>query len=288
MKLSSDDLMVVLALCREGTLERAGQFLSRDASSVFRAIKRIEAKVGSPLFERSKAGFQPFPVAEELAGKGRSISAALSEADAICSEIGDVQSGKLRVTTTDVLLEHVILPNMGALRQMMPQLSVQFSISNQVMQLWERGFDLAIRPSSNPPDQLLGQCLKRFGYVAACATDYEQSAQAQRGDFSKLNWLVPGGALKQHPIRKGLAEQLKSAASILSFDSMNLMLEGVHLGLGVAVIPDLAPLTRGLVRLDMPMAQDSTELWSLYHPSNRGNLLLQGFTKFVKTALAET
>ena len=78
MKLSSDDLLVILALCRQRTLERAGRFLERDISSVFRAINRIEAKANVPLFERSKSGFHPLPAAEELAEKGREISEALS------------------------------------------------------------------------------------------------------------------------------------------------------------------------------------------------------------------
>lgn len=285
MKLSSDDLLVILALCRQRTLERAGRFLERDTSSVFRAINRIEAKANVPLFERSKSGFHPLPAAEELAEKGREISEALSEAGAICADLGNERTGRLRVTTTDVLLEHVILPNMGILREKLPHMNIEFSTGNQFAQLWERGFDVAVRPSTKPPEHLLGQFLAKLEYVTVCAPGYRLADDARNGFLSSIDWLVPGGTLTQHPVRKWFAGHVTTNGSVASFDSMNLMIQAVRQGLGVAVIPDLAPLTEGLVRINSVCVDETSEIWCLYHPSNRGNPLVQAFSRFIKRAL---
>lgn len=286
MKLSSDDLLVILALCRERTLERAGRFLERDTSSVFRAINRIESKANALLFERSKSGFRPFPVAEELADKGREISEALSEAGAICADLGNERKGRLRVTTTDVLLEHVILPNMRVLWEKLPHLKIEFSTSNQFAQLWERGFDVAVRPSTKPSDYLLGQFVAKLEYVMVCAPSYHLADDARNGALSTVDWLVPGGALLQHPVRKWFSANVTSNGSVASFDSMNLMFQAVRQGLGVAVIPNLAPLTEGLVQIQCVDINEASEIWCLYHPSNRGNPLVQAFCKLIKQALS--
>lgn len=284
MKLTSDDLMVVLALCRERTLERAGLFLDRDVSSVFRAIKRIEAKVGAPLFSRSKTGFEPFPAAAELAERGREISESLSHADQICSGLEEHLSGRLRITTTDVLLEHFILPNLAQFRREAPQIEIEFSTSNQFAKLWERGFDLAVRPSANPPDQLLGQFLTRLGYVAVGGPGYMTAdPNRQPGD---LDWLIPGSGLAQHLIRKWFARNDVPNASVTSFDSMNLMIKAVREDLGVSLLPDLPALTEGLVKIEGLEVAETSEIWCLYHPSNRGNPLIQAFVKFMKRAMA--
>lgn len=281
MKLSSEDLMIVLALCREQTLERSAHFLDKDVSSVFRAIKRIEKKVGTPLFERSKLGFHPSPAAEELAEKGSEISDALSAAHVICSELGGPLSGRLRVTTTDLLLEYYILPNLADFRREFPNINIDFSTSNQFAKLWERGFDIAVRPSANPPEQLLGQFVKQIEYVAVCGAKYPLSEVAP----DRFDWLVPGSSLAQHPIRRWVSNNIPESASITSFDSMNLMVTAVHANLGVAFVPNLKSLTNGLVQLERLEIDEVSEIWCLYHPSNRGNPLVQAFNQFMKRTL---
>ncbi|WP_291732009.1 LysR family transcriptional regulator [Leisingera sp. F5] len=283
MKLTSDDLLVILALCRERTLDRAGRFLDRDVSSVFRAIKRIGTKAGAPLFSRSKTGFHPFPAAEELAEQGREISEALSQAEAICSGLDDQLSGRLRITTTDLLLEHFILPNLAGFRREFPNVDIDFSTSNQFAKLWERGFDLAVRPSANPPEQLMVQFLRRLEYAVVRGRGYKPAQGT--GSGAEFDWLVPGSGLAQHPVRKWFARNAAACASVTSFDSMSLMIQAVRADLGVSLVPDLPALTDGLVRMDGLEVSEFSEIWCLYHPSNRGNPLIQAFSKFMKRTL---
>ncbi|MDO8770964.1 MAG: LysR family transcriptional regulator, partial [Burkholderiaceae bacterium] len=66
-KLSAQDVEVVLALVRAGTLAEAGERLAVDASTVFRSLQRIEKGLGQRLFERSRTGYQPLELAQVLA-----------------------------------------------------------------------------------------------------------------------------------------------------------------------------------------------------------------------------
>ncbi|WP_430624317.1 helix-turn-helix domain-containing protein, partial [Pseudomonas emilianonis] len=49
------DLSLILALVRGGSLARAAALLRVDVSTVFRAVRRLEAALGQTLFEKSRA-----------------------------------------------------------------------------------------------------------------------------------------------------------------------------------------------------------------------------------------
>lgn len=287
MKLSSHELLVILALYREQTLEKASLWLGRDTSSVFRAIKAIEDKVGSPLFTRSKSGFQPLPLTEELAQKGQDISTALSQAESITSELGGSTVGLLRVTTTDVLLDHYILPNLGRFREKYPDVNLAFSTSNQFAKMWERDFDLALRPSSNPPNQLIGHRLRQIDYKLVHARNYASIAEISELNLKGGDWLVPGGSLSQHPIRKWVTENVDAPKTLTSFDSMSALIKAAQSGFGYAVLPNLTSALQSLEIIDAVEIDESSELWCLYHPSKKRNPMVLAFTKFIKELVRE-
>ena len=72
-QLGAAELEVLLAMVRTGTLAAAGERLGVDASTVFRAIQRIERGLGQSLFDRSghravltEAGERLLPAALEV------------------------------------------------------------------------------------------------------------------------------------------------------------------------------------------------------------------------------
>ncbi len=281
MDLNSDDLLVVLALCREGTLEGAATALGKDPSSVFRAIKRIEAKVSQPLFARSRAGFEAFEVATVLAEKGRVISEALSFANNLTSEADGTLRGRLRVTTTDLLLERYILPNLKVFREKFPELELDFTTDNKFSKLWERDVDIAFRPSDTPPEQMIGQKLSGIGYHIAYSADHIWREGVETGDIQRAHWLVPGGEIYQHSSRKWFSANITSPASVTSFDSMCQLVRAVEMGQGVALLPDLKPVI-GKLQISDIAVEINTELWTLYHPSNKNSPRIQAFSQFLR------
>ncbi|MEO6623772.1 MAG: LysR family transcriptional regulator, partial [Burkholderiaceae bacterium] len=74
-KIEASDLGVVLALVRAGTLADAGVRLCVDASTVFRTVQRIEKGLGIRLFERSRSGYLPSELAQQLADHGEQMEA---------------------------------------------------------------------------------------------------------------------------------------------------------------------------------------------------------------------
>ncbi|SFL06310.1 DNA-binding transcriptional regulator, LysR family [Pseudovibrio ascidiaceicola] len=285
MKLSADDLLVVMHLTRERTLENAALALGKDTSSVFRGIKRIEAKVGEPLFTRSRAGFKPLPLGLALCEQAEKIHTGLSAADALLG--GEVVglSGPLRVTTTDLLLQSVIHPHLAAFREAHPNLQLEFNVTNSFENLSERRYDVALRPTSQPPEDMIGMRLGTIDNRLVAAPQYLD--QEQELDYQELTWLIPGDSLQAHPATEWFRDKVSSPTSLIRYDSMSLLADGIRSGLGVGILPDIPTLLDGLRDVGEQPAIYQTDLWLLYHPSNRGNPKITAFDGFVRGALAD-
>src|SRR5215831_12480831 len=109
-RVSAADLEIVLAMVRAGTLAAAGERLGVDASTVFRALRRIEQGLRQALFERSRAGYRATELALALASQAEQVEAAL-EAARSATQAGPAQvAGTVRITTTDTVLHGLVAP----------------------------------------------------------------------------------------------------------------------------------------------------------------------------------
>ena len=92
-ELSPADLRVVLALARRGTLAAAGELLGVDASTVFRALQRVEKGLQQRLFERTRGGYRSSELGAQLARHAERIEAELEAARGVAHLPGQAVSG---------------------------------------------------------------------------------------------------------------------------------------------------------------------------------------------------
>ncbi len=291
-KLSSEDLMVILALSQEGTLEKAGLSLGKDGSSIFRAIKRIETKVGRALFTRSHAGFEPVPGSGQLLESAQLISKELAVINQMLENSSDSLSGELKITTTDLLLHDFITPHLPQFTHQYPEISLLFDSQNSVTKLWERNYDLAIRPSNKPPEQMLGSLIMTLEHQVMAQPCQLQPSQLQEGKLKPdCYWLLLGGEIANHSTVKWWRENFESADNnenkVIYYDSMLQIRNAVMAGLGVGCLPNFpTTLITDKSQTLQSLAQYGqfcpTEIWALYHPTNRQNPKIRAFIDFLK------
>jgi len=110
-RLDYNDLSLILALVRGATLARAAALRRVDVSTVFRAVRRLEAALGQTLFEKSRAGYLPTSPASHLAQQAERAEQALEAARIGGEQGGEVISGTVRLTCTDSVLQGLLLPH---------------------------------------------------------------------------------------------------------------------------------------------------------------------------------
>jgi len=73
-----DNLQILLAISREGSLTQAAHFLGLDQSTAGRRLSQLEAELGVVLFVRSKSGFAPTLSGETAIAHAKKVEASIN------------------------------------------------------------------------------------------------------------------------------------------------------------------------------------------------------------------
>jgi DNA-binding transcriptional LysR family regulator len=260
------DLSLILALVRGGTLARAAALLRVDVSTVFRAVRRLEAALGQTLFEKSRVGYLPTSLASNLAQQAERAEQALEAARIGVEQGGEVISGTVRLTCTDSVLQGLMLPALAQFMPKYPALVLELSTSNDFANLSRRDADIALRLTKNPPEHLVGRCLGRVAYQVCASPDFARE-HAGRG-LAELPWIAPDDFMPDHPTVAWRREHLPGVRPSYRCNSMLSVTELVRAGLGVAALPDFL-LDQSLQPLSPPLEGHDTALWLLTRPDCR-------------------
>jgi len=268
-EIGAPELQVVLALARSGTLSAAGERLGVDASTVFRALQRLERGLGKPLFQRSRTGYLPNELAQALSTQAEQIEAAIEGArSALASEPAQV-AGTVRLTTTDSVLHGLVAPALKTLRQQHPLLDYELHAGNEIASLTRRDADIAVRATKRPPQHLVG---KRLGTLRVAVYAARRGGPRTLADVEagRAAWIAVDDALPEHPSVAWRKRHHPKAVPKLRVNSIITIAEFVALGLGVGILPlFLAEPRSDLRRLSEPLEDAETELWLLTHPEAR-------------------
>jgi DNA-binding transcriptional LysR family regulator len=266
--LGPTDLETVLAMARTGTLARAGERLGVDASTVFRAVQRMEKGLGQRLFERSRAGYRPTELAQELAGHAEQVEAQLEAARSAVQASPRQVSGAVRITTTDTLLHGLIAPALAPLHAAHPLLSFELHAGNELASLTRRDADIAVRATKRPPPHLVGRHVGpiRVALFGARSGPRRWSDSAAQ----QATWIAPDDALPEHPSVLWRKKHYPKAQPAYRVNSILTVMELVALGLGVGLLPMfLAAPRKDLTQLTEVLDECQTELWLLTHTESR-------------------
>ena len=274
-----DDLRVVQAIAEAGSLSGAGRRLGASHATVFRRLNAIERRLGVALFERSRRSYAPTPAGEDLAAVAARVEAEVLGAERRVVGRDLRLSGTIRVTTTDTLLMGLLSPIFADFQRAHSEIVLEVAVSNQLFNLSQRDADVAVRPSSSPPEHLLG---RRVGSIAQAVYTRHDAAQ-RNGD-----WIGPDRHLGYAALDSWMQANGADANCRYRVDTMLGMLAAARDGLGRAVLPCyFADAEPALNRVGEPIPELATDLWLLTHPDLRRVARIRAFMAFVGEAMKE-
>jgi DNA-binding transcriptional LysR family regulator len=265
--LGAAELELVLALIRGRTLHGAAERLGVDASTVFRAIRRLEKALGETLFDRGRHGYVPTPLALELGGHAERVESQLQEARAAVSGGSGEPGGVLRVTTTDTILHRLLLPLAARFAARCPAIELELVATNQLANLSRREADVAIRATRKPPEHLTGV---KLGLLRA-AVFASKAYLAQGKPYPEgVDWIVLDDSLPDHPSQAWRRRRFPKLPARHRVNSVLSVAGAVMAGMGVGVVPLFMFEDEPQVEIvEGPLDELDTELWCLAHPDAR-------------------
>lgn len=280
-----DDLRTVLAIARSGSLSGAARALGVSHATVFRRLGATEKRLGIRLFERGRSGYTPTPAGEDVADAARRIESEVTGMERRVAGRDLLPSGTLRVTTTDTLLHGLLSPIFADFCRSYPEINLEVAVSNVLFSLSKREADIAVRPTSSPPEKLVG---RRIGSItqAVYGSNSGCSCSPDRPELDAVAWVGPDERMAYLPLESWMKARELDSRCRYRVDTLHGMQAGVRDGLGVAVLPCyLADDDERLVRLSEPIPELATDLWLLTHTDLRNVARIRAFMDFVAAAV---
>lgn len=280
-----DDMRLVLAIARAGTLVGAARSLALNHSTVFRRLGALEGQIGVRLFERFRDGYTPTPAGEEVIALAGRIDADVSAMERRLAGQDLRPSGLVRVTTTDTLVD-MLMPMLAAFRSAHPEIVLELAASNAVFNLSRRDADVAVRPSTEPPAMLVGRRVATVAFAVYGAVEYLARHPA-RLKPEEHAWAAPDDTLGHLKATQWIEASIPAQRIVFRCGSIATLQRAVRAGIGLAPLPCfLADGDPGLRRLGGTVDEFATGLWLLTHPDLRRVARIRAFMDFMAPALA--
>ena len=280
-----NDLRIVLAVSREGTLSGAARRLGVTHSTVFRRLGAIEEQMGARLFERFRDGYVPTPAGETAAAAAARLEDEVLTLERRLSGQDLKPSGIVRITTTDTL-GTILIRNLPAMRAVHPEIQFEIAISNAMANLTRREADIAIRPTPEPPEILVGRRIADIAHSIYGSPAY--LSQHEDKDLSAHDWIALDDALASTVIGRWIHENLRASHITCRVDALPTLRDAALAGLGLALLPCyLGDPASGLRRLTpKTLAEPRSALWLLTHDDLRRTGRIRATLDFLTKAFA--
>lgn len=261
-KIRWDDLQYVLAVAEHGSLSAAGRALGVNHATVLRRITSFEEEIGLALFERPPGGYRVKGEMREMLAAIESMGRTADRLERVIPTIGKGLEGTIRLTTTDSIADLLLPRILGDFARLHPKLSVDLMVSNRHVDMSRPDAEITLRPTSAPPDGLVGTKICAMGFAVFAHPDY--LASSPEADPQKHRWLAVN--LPRSPLRDWQDRRIGNAVH-LSADSFLTLARLAEARLGIAMLPSFVGRSSAkLVPASHFPDHLSFDLWVATHP----------------------
>lgn len=234
------DMRCFVEVLESGGFNRAAAKLGLSKSIVSRRIARIERELGARLLSRTTRGMSPTDAGADFKSRCERIFAEIDAAREAAAQHGGGLTGRLRIAAPLVFGLRHIAPVLSELAKRHPNLEIDVSYSDRVVDLIGERFDAAIRIGTIRDASLIARRIApaRAAIVASPAYLAERGTPRVPADLAKHECLIYTGSLvPEWHFRAGKRTVAIRPAGRLRSDSGAAILDWAVAGLGIALLP---------------------------------------------------
>jgi DNA-binding transcriptional LysR family regulator len=283
-----ENIKYFLYLADTLNLDLASEALNTSSATVMRRVKLLEAQLGTTLFFRNRTG-------HVLTASGLRLKSRIGEAHEIlndaCGELANqdkLVSGNVRITTTEVISQWVLLPEIAKFQANVPNLRIELDVNPASVRLNQELDTIAIRFQRPTQSDLVVKKLAviRFSLYRAESVKFRIEKLRVIGPY--IGW---SSAHQQIRLARWQQNIFGMAEPVLKVSSMVAQHTACKLGVGIAALPDFIVSQRDqLVKVN---AEDGAafsmemDAWLVVPSSMRKLTRVKASTKIIESAFAK-
>lgn len=166
----SGEMEVFVRVVQEGGFSAAARTLDLTPSAVSKLIARLEDRLGVRLLARTTRALSLTEEGEAYHRSALRLLQELNEAEQILSR--GTMRGRLRVNVSVPFGTHMVVPALKTFLEKYPEVTVDLSLTDDVINLLEQKTDVAIRVGTLPDSALVARKLGQSHRVACASPAY--------------------------------------------------------------------------------------------------------------------
>jgi DNA-binding transcriptional LysR family regulator len=167
------DFVYFLAIAKHGSFRQAALEMGVTTSALSHAITGLEARRGVRLLNRTTRSVTLTAAGEELRASIEGPLETVGEAAENLNRFRDAPAGRVRINVLEDAVPLLLNPVMPIFVERYPDVAVDISVSNQLVDVIAGGFDAGIRYGGTVPEDMIAQRLSPdIAWVAAASPAY--------------------------------------------------------------------------------------------------------------------
>jgi LysR family transcriptional regulator for bpeEF and oprC len=166
------DIVAFVRVVEAHSFVAAAQTLGMSPSAISKAVSRLEERLGARLLNRTTRSLSLTDLGSGFYDRCREALGQLDQAESEVSESRGVPRGKLRVDAPISLGRRLIVPALPRFIQQNPELTVQMSMNDRVLDLVQEGIDCAVRVGTLSDSSLIARRVGNLHGVVCASPEF--------------------------------------------------------------------------------------------------------------------
>ncbi len=164
-------LTVFARVVENGGFSAAARRLNMSTTVVSNHVQALEDRLGARLLNRTTRKVSLTEIGQQYYERCIQILFDLEEADSMAGSLHSTPRGTLRIYTSTHIM-HFIAPVTGEYLEANPEVTIDLTIGERMVDLVEEGYDIAIRTIPPPDSSLIVRRLTPWRHILCCSPDY--------------------------------------------------------------------------------------------------------------------
>lgn len=216
------DIVAFVRVVEAHSFVAAAQSLGMSPSAISKAVSRLEERLGARLLNRTTRSLSMTDLGTSFYERCRQALGQLDHAESEVSESRGVPRGRLRVDVPNSLGRRIIVPALPRFIAQYPELNVQMSMNDRLVDLVQEGIDAGLRVGTLSDSSLIARRVGMLRGVTCASPEFIERVGAPRSpDDLKPEHCIAMFKLGNNQTREWLFRKAEATQTVIPSASLS-------------------------------------------------------------------